>query len=331
MSNIRKDKSANVAIEMSSIAVDSRKEERGECWKFNVSSEFPIISPNMDNGEVIIDIDSPHKGYSLHTMMKDGKPNGVSRILNERNIKVATLTFVDGVANGPCTLYDSIGNVFFEGYFENGYRQGKGKEYDESGNMIYEGFYSNGKRMNIVPVKEMKGYWKEMNEKNEVISICQKDDKCRNEGICYFYSNGKIDRISEWKNGEEISDSGYCRIFDEPNKIFFEGYFEDGKREGRGKEYDKNGKVIYDGFYSNGKRMNIVVVKEMKGYWKEVNEKNEVISICRKNEKSENDGICYFYSNGKIGKISEWKNGEEVNVLKRFDGQKMTEFVNFTI
>ena len=87
---------------------------------------------------------------------------------------------------------------------ENGYREGKGKEYDENGNVIFEGFYEEGRRMNIVPLKEMKGYWKEMNDANEVISICKKDDECRNDGICYFYSNGIIDRISEWMNGEEV-------------------------------------------------------------------------------------------------------------------------------
>ena len=60
----------------------------------------------------------------------------------------------------------------------------------------------------------------------------------------------------------------------------------------------------------------------------ERNDGNEVISICEKNDKFENDGICYFYVNGKIDKVSEWKNGEELNVLKRFEGKKMIEFVN---
>ena len=74
--------------------------------------------------------------------------------------------------------------------------------------------------------------------------------------------------------------------------------------------------------------MNIVPMKEMKGYWKEMNEMDEVISICKKDKEGRNDGICYFYSNGEIDRISEWKNGEEVSVLKRFEGNKMIEFVN---
>ena len=328
MSNISKNSGTNVAIELTSIAVLDKAEGRGECWKFNISSQFPVISPNMENGEVTLDVDSPHRGYSIQATVRNRKLNGVARILNEKNVKVATLTFVDGVASGPCTLLDNKGMIFFEGYLKNGYREGKGKEYDENGNVIFEGFFEQGKRMNIVELKEMKGYWKEMNEKNEIISICKKNEEGRNEGICYFYSNGDIDRISEWKNGKEISDSGDCRIFDEPHHVFFEGHFEHGKREGKGKEFDMNGKIVFDGFYKQGKRMNIVPFKEMKGYWKVMNDRNVIMSICEKNEKNENDGICYFYSNGEIDKVSEWKNGKELNVLKRFEGKKMIEFVN---
>ena len=328
MSNIDRDHGANVGIELQSITVVDSSEKRGECWLHNVSNQFPINCSDTKNGEVSVDVDVPHKGYVIQTKLVNGKPNGVSRILNKENIKIASLVFVDGVASGPCTLNDDEGRTFFKGYFENGYRKGKGKEYDENGNVIFEGFFEQGKRMNIVEMKEMKGYWKEMNEKNEIVSICQKDEEGRNEGICYFYANGKIDRISEWKNGEEISDSGYCKIFDEPSHVFFEGYFENGKREGKGKEVDLNGKVVFEGFYEHGNKLNIVVVKEMKGYWKEMNDANEVISICKKDEEGNNDGICYFYSNSNIDRISEWKNGEEVNVLKRFEGKKMIEFVN---
>ena len=74
--------------------------------------------------------------------------------------------------------------------------------------------------------------------------------------------------------------------------------------------------------------MNIVVVKEMKGYFKELNEKGELISICHKNKKYENDGICYFYSNGIINKVSKWKDGKEISIIKKFDGLTMSEFVN---
>ena len=73
MSNIIKNNGTNVGIGLSSIAVESKKEERGECWKFNISNQFPIIPSNIENGEVVLDVDSPHKGYSIQTVMKKEK------------------------------------------------------------------------------------------------------------------------------------------------------------------------------------------------------------------------------------------------------------------
>ena len=264
MSNITKGNRTNIGIELSSIVVSGGNNKRGECWNFNVSNQFPVLLSNMKNGEMSVAVDSPHKGYSIQTTLINGKLNGKSSILNEENIEIATLTFVDGIANGPCTLYDEEGSIFFEGCFVNGYREGRGKEYDENGNVMFEGFYKEGKRMNIVELKEMKGYWKEMNEKNEVISICQKNENNENDGICYFYSNGIIDRISEWKNGEELN---VLKRF-EGNKMIefvngvkrYEGEFRDSMkdgycREGEGKEYDADGKsLVYNGSFSNGKR-----------------------------------------------------------------------------
>ena len=170
----------------------------------------------------------------------------------------ASLTFVDEIANGACTLYDSIGRLYFEGYFVNGYREGRGKEYDENGNVIFDGFFKEGKRMNIVELKEMKGYWKEMNEDNEVISICKKDEEGRNEGICYFYSNGEIDRISEWKNEEELNVlkrfegnkmiefvNGVKRYEGEYQDSMIDGYLREGERE----EYDIDGQDVMMVFF----------------------------------------------------------------------------------
>ena len=313
MPNIGNDSRTNTHLELSSIEVGEGSKGRGECWKYNLSNQFPILSTGNERGNVTLEIDDPHKGYRLQTRMENGKMNGESVIFNPDHIIVAKLSLVDGIANGPCTLYDDNGNLFFQGYLKNGYREGKGKEYDENEKLVFEGLFEKGKRVNSIKMEGMKGYWKVMNDANEVISICKKDEQGNNDGICYFYSNGEIDRISEWKNGEEISDSGYCRIFDEPNKVFFEGHFGHGKKEGKGMEYDLNGKLVFDGFYEQGKKLNIVELKEMKGYWKEMNDANEVISICHKNKRYENDGICYFYLNGIIDRISEWKNGEEIS------------------
>ena len=254
----------NIGIELSSISVVSGSDARGACWKNNVSSEFPIIPVNISDGEIELLVDSPHNGYKIQTMMKNGRMNGESCIINDKSVVIAMLVFVDGVAEGNCTLYDNNGIIFFKGSFVNGYREGYGKEFDENGNMVYEGFFKHGLRMNIVEMKEMKGYYKEVNDANEVISICQKNEDNENDGICYFYVNGKIHKVSEWESGKELSIlkrfEGEKMIEFEDGLKQYEGEYRDSVkdgylREGNGKEYDVNGeKVIYEGYFWNGKR-----------------------------------------------------------------------------
>ena len=208
-----------------------------------------------------IDVGAPHEGFIMNVTVKDGVPDGKSELLSPDNVQIASLTFVKGILTGECVLNDYDGVKFFEGYLVNGYREGKGKEYDENGEFIFEGFYKQGKRMNIVELKEMKGYWKEMNEENKVISICKKNE---NDGICYFYSNGEIDKVSEWMNGEEVN---VLKRFEGEKMIEFvhgvkryEGEYRDSIKynypsEGNGKEYDTDGRsLIYQGQYWNGKR-----------------------------------------------------------------------------
>ena len=137
MSNISKSIGSNVCIELSSIVVGDNN-CRGECWKYNLNNQFPIIEGETRNGKVTLNVDSPHKGYLIESVMKNGKMNGNSRILNPDHIEIGTLIFVDGIANGLCKLYDENGMLFFEGCFVNEYREGKGKEIDEKGNVIYE-------------------------------------------------------------------------------------------------------------------------------------------------------------------------------------------------
>ena len=256
---------ANVEIELNAAVMVDINDRRGKCWMYDVNNQFPVIPSNASNGKMTVEVDAPHKGYSIQTTLINGKLNGTSRIVNEKNVVVAVITFVNGVANGPCTLYDNIGKIFYEGNMENGYRQGKGKEYDEDGNLIYDGDFYQGKRQkSITPMKGMKGYWKELSDENKLISICRLDQNSRNDGICYFYTNGCISRISEWKNGEEVN---VLKQF-EDNKMIeyekgvkrYEGEFRNSikhnyPREGRGEEYDPDGKsLIYHGLFWNGKR-----------------------------------------------------------------------------
>ena len=64
------------------------------------------------------------------------------------------------------------------------------------------------------------------------------------------------------------------------------------------------------------------------GYWKECDENGKLIRICQKDKEGNNDGMCYSYSADKISRISLWKEGKEVALLKQFSSNIMTEYKN---
>ena len=174
--------------------------------------------------------------------------NGTSRIYSEKKVLIARLQFMDGIANGHCTLYDEYGNLYYKGYFANGLLEGRGTRYDELGTFESEVFYKQGKQLNIIPMEKKKGYWKELDSEGNIISVCQKDEQGKNEGICYFYSDGKISRISEWKNGREITlykrmTGNTMTMYRNGKKVYEGGFldsFEKGyPQNGEGEEYDR--------------------------------------------------------------------------------------------
>ena len=285
-------------------------EGRGKCWERNFSEEFPISSLDNKDNEATIIVGTPHLDYKITTHLKDQKMDGESKLLSDKDVLVAKLTFVDGIANGPCTLYDENGALFFEGSFVNGYRQGKGKEY-ENDIVVHEGLYEKGKK--LVKMTEMDGYWKEYDNSKNLHSVCKKDEEGRNDGVCFFYENGEISRLSEWHEGKETPFNGHFRLYDETNRKWIEGEYKDGVRNGESREYDENGKMVFEGYYENGKKLNMARLDEKPGYWKEYDENGNLKSICKKDKYGRYEGECHFYENGSVIKTSEWHEGIEIS------------------
>ena len=186
-----------------SVTIDSN-EENTDIWKNCISSEFPISSMDMDKGQAICLIGSPHQGYTIKASQKNGKLHGEAFLYDYDNQVVASLTYQEGVANGKCTIYYRSGEIYFSGILYKGYRRGPGVEYSKDGSPIYEGFFRNGRRApNIKLRSDGSNYWDEKDEKGKMVSLFQTDDNGLNHGICYFYYNGKISKISRWEHGYE--------------------------------------------------------------------------------------------------------------------------------
>ena len=283
--------------------------ERGKYWENDFGKEFPISHIDDNGKEATITVGVPHLDYQIVTHMRNQQMNGESTLISNKNIIIATLTFVDGIANGPCTLYDEDGVLFFEGYFVNGYRQGRGKEYDSEGRLVNQGLYEKGKR--LYEMSEMSGYWKEYDENTILQCVYRKDSDGNNNGVCFYYENGVVSRLTEWNNGKETPYNGYFRLYDEPNYKWIEGEFKNGIRNGYSKEYDRYGKIQFDGYCENGKQLNMVRLSEMDGYWLEYDEGNHLKSICKKDNEGRYEDICYFYEENKLIRISKWHEGIE--------------------
>ena len=300
-----------VSIPMSMQTVSNIK--RMNCWESDFGKEFPISCIQSNEGETTVITGYPHSDYRIITNMKNQKMDGESTLFTESEVRIAKLTFVEGIANGPCTIYHDNGMLFFEGKFVNGYREGPGKEYDEKGNLIYDGLYDKGKKMEIV--SSTCGYLEKTDEpKANVQIVNQLNNENENNGVkVQLDDNGEIIRLFEWKEGEEIPFTGYYKFYNEKYKKWVEGEYKNGVRNGASKEYEENGNLIFDGYFENGKKSNLVRLPEMNGYWKEYDDKGNLKCICKKDKYGQYEGVCYFYENGKLQKISEWKQGKEIS------------------
>ena len=110
----------------------------------------------------------------------------------------------------------------------------------------------------------MKGYWKELDDDDSVISVSKLDDYQNKYGVCYFYNRNEITRVSEWKNGKEINvvkqfNGKIMTEYRSGHKRYEGGYLNSLKknypRNGHGKEYETDGvSLSFEGWYLNGKR-----------------------------------------------------------------------------
>ena len=299
-----------VSIPMSMTASPNVK--GGNWWESDFGKEFPISSMETNGAEATVIIGYPHPDYRILTHLKNGKMDGESTLFSENKVRIAIMTFVEGIANGPCTIYYEKGMHFFEGRFVNGYREGPGKEYDEKGNLIYDGLYEKGKRQ--VELSRTSGYLEKSEEPKVNVQIVKSSENdTQLKGVkAYFDESGQILRLYEWNEGLEMPFNGFYKLYDEKNKKWIEGEYRDGIRNGACKEYEENGKLVFDGYFENGKKLNLVRLPEMNGYWKEFDDNGALKCVCKKDKDGQNEGVCYFYENGKLKKISEWKQGKEI-------------------
>ncbi|CBK23241.2 uncharacterized protein [Blastocystis hominis] len=238
-------------------------ENEESIWNHSILEEFPIMSVNSNEEKAICSIGFPHAGFVLEVGIMDGTFHGSAVIQDTDELVYAMFEYFQGKVNGACKLYYSSGELFFSGYLKDGYRSGRGQEFDKEGNIIFDGLFRNGYKIpQATQMIDKKNYWKEIGSDDRVVSICRKNERGENEGICYFYSRGELERISEWHNDVETRilykfDGKIMREFID-NVLRYKGEYVQKPsmkivRQGRGTWYAKDGvKVRYQGDFKRG-------------------------------------------------------------------------------
>ena len=129
-------------------------------------------------------------------------------------------------------------------------------------------------------------------------------------------------------NYQEGKLNGLCTFNDLYGKKRFEGYYENGVKDGWGCEYDSDRQIVFYGFYRNGERHSeLTEVEGMEDYYCEILDE-QIISICQYDEQYQKDGLCFIYENGEVNRLSLFEHGLEMMVLKDFEDDHMIEYQN---
>ena len=252
---------------------------------------------------------------------KNGKRNGRGVEYNENGIFKFEGEYLDGMRNGKGKEYKqdeySKNNaLYFEGNYKNGKKNGKGIIY-KSNKIKFEGEYFNDLK---------KGFGKEYYNTGKVKFEGEYKDNKKWNGLGYHSGDkfkdkdGKKDSsipIYELKDGK-----GIIRKYNEYGFLLSEGEYENGKFNGKYKEYEdsfRRDKIIFEGEFKNGKKW------IGKGY--DENVSGEPIY-----EINNGKGIIKSYNWSKILEIEyEYLNGEKNGFWKRYSSQngKLIEECNF--
>ena len=219
--------------------------------------------------------------------------------------------------NGVGTLieYYTPGQIKFEGEICNGIRHGKGKEYFYPFCYCHpftdEGKYLNGQRHGVWKLENEELEFIEYNEGKQIGEIncydkydelIKEKDKLNGKEKVKGYKNGILIYEGEYDHGLK---NGKGKEYNENGNLIYEGEYDHGLKNGKGKEYNENGNLIYEGEYYNGKR---------DGKGKEYNEYGKIIFEGEYLIEKKWNGKEYLYDNmnGKLLYECMYLNGKNL-------------------
>ena len=261
------------------------------------------------------------KGCTIHPEPENGVFHGKYIIRGKYNEVVAIYNFENGKREGECRLYD-CGSLVEKFNYEHDVAKGWGigiERYKEVKWYLYE---NNEKKVECVKSDELEGYW-EMWDNGVKVKCCKLDDDKKECGVGYVFEEGRIARVVEYVNGEEVRvlkkfEEGEMTEYDEKGDVVYVGDYcgnmKDGFcREGKRGMEIREGELVYVGEWKKGKRDGfgkslVDGFAEYEGEWKENLPDGEGVFV-------ENDEIKY---EGKWERgFFKIKDGVEFNYEKK--------------
>ena len=300
----------------------------------------PTKSVRVVEGQSTLYYTRNEKEFKLVVGCVNGKKEGDATLVNEDNMIVANLHFVEDKLDGECVLRNDNYYVIFRGMMKDGHKEGECHEYDNEGNEIFYGFYKNGERFPLLEENAtMKGFYNEYAmESHELKTIAEYDEKrSSKKGRCFFYKNGKLEKESWMENStekyvvREFIDNQMIEYYENGVKKY-EGNYKmisllDIRREGDGVEYNPSGEMAYKGAFIDGEpAVTFTTVKGMKGF---MEEKRKGVTLCIGQFNPNGmikDGTCFEFKKGKVKKECIYANNTLVRVVREFSKHKMTEY-----
>ena len=268
---------------------------------------------NGRNGEAIMMLSRGSERYEMNIELKEGKKEGVCKILREDGILFMKMMFVNDVCEGELIKKNEYGKTVLKGRLERGMEVGLWIEYDDRGKEIWRGLYRNGKRYSRLKKTEgMNGFNSEVSDKGELLNVGEYDKDWIRNGRSFEYERGHVKRECIYENGvrtkviREFTDKGLMRVFDNEGRIVYEGvWFGD----------------IVNGFSAHPK------MEGMDGFFKEMNKKGELLSVSEYDEDLIlKEGKCFEYEGKRVVRECEYKNDKCVRVIREWKGDVMIEY-----
>ena len=102
------------------------------------------------NGEAIMMLSRGNERYEMNIELKEGKKEGVCKIMREDGTLFMKVMFVNDMCEGELIKKNEYGKTVLKGRLERGIEVGLWIEYDDRGKEIWRGLYRNGKRYSVL-------------------------------------------------------------------------------------------------------------------------------------------------------------------------------------